>query len=1496
MLNHYSVLELHSNGKNEEGVPYTEQEIKAAYRKLALRYHPDHNHEPDANAKFDEAKKSYDVLSDPQTRKAFDKQLHENPEAYNQTKHLFVVLEDRSEAPQDVAENNLLADQHMSGTDLTQLIINAGYSAVQIIKLSEGNIRFAQAILDNGHLLSLLSPSQQFELLMIIYYQMALETEEHSISIVFENPHAKQLLKKLIDQNIEHEQALITACQQRPLQAERFLHAFLSHYNGFSSNLLVSLSKLSYLAVSILITHYANQLRLEELEFIIENHFDDKEKIVVLYNTYANAANREKYQAYERVRESLKAEGMAVFRNRDVCKAICQIGMTAFSMVKHVEAIDVIMNTIDDQMLVKLFNFRVLNLLIRNASVITFNQTYTSEEQENLSAYFTESFRYFSWLNEAVQRDAPAIIWFSNMPVASQLLRQMNSKFFEYLLEYFRLDILENGPPQEGFIGFLLERTYAENGTPYFLELLLSSETKRCAWNCIDNNPLLLAVLLQQPAYQEGTANNETMSRKLALAALKQKLNLTLPAFQSLPQSFIAHYTAAKTFYLYINREPANKNPDIDYAEFERLFQKIGFFVDLFKLRTTNQSVLFDIITAALLKLPSCSKRELSNYYLLQLKLSDLLDDYADELVPLCRPEKTAQYLVQEIMASFMDGNYLTKPDLKIAFHLSRDGNNVISPTVAYQWLECFKTTAFKRKIHNYLIIFDGISWDDRKCLRSYSKNAIEIEDDREFDAYFDRLCAEYEEKLLPNYPLTAFSCFLSLPKLPQLQTKFFAYNELAEFLKNLQEKRFIELNDGLLNDLLLLLTQSGFDGPIFKLLRDSLKNGPELLSAVLVIVLEEPEFKLDDTLRKDATAYQANIKTDVPLELLFFTLAERHIANYRASVAGDRLVAMQEAHGDKIFPIIEQHGLKETFVNGATLKKVFDKIEEGANQFNHVEISREQIAANLLETFKTFALAADMEKLTNPVLAIEYHAELSASVKKNAIAHHGLDALLSSYPRSAPCHFLSWMVSLTLAGNELGKEVLDTQLNKIEDKKAIYLALIQISIAFIEQGNASWEVLEQTLGVAVLKEMLTHYINQWQPPEPIDNNVLDYFQNKLRNRTLTFQDLVQSFGKDISEEVVEHLYGNDLEPYFDRDDFDKVTTSRSVAGAIPHDMFEEILRKIETEAWSVEAIIQHYGKANYTKIQFQQSEKFLVISRQEFNDWYEKRQDKALDKLGLSEEEQLSIIDTVFSSCPSLSKCILFFRRFLSRINPEQEKRGTDVIFNLLTQLINMEGTIFLFDKDEYKLAFIRKAYKDALGAFKTGMGELTLQLNLSQENQNEFDWYMTETLIQTTQPIINGLMGNLHAHKATLDEEHAAKPADIMTENKVEQMTALVATLETTKQNFYDIKPYSQNTNRETRIGATKDFLTEITREISDKKDVLAIHRRLWKPIIGTVLVSLTGIGLFAVIGKAIYGAITKTSPLLFPTTSQKIATEVKNDLEDFHNGVDALVAPGA
>lgn len=54
----------------------TLDEIKKAYRKLALEYHPDRNKSKDAGDKFKEVTKAYEVLSDQQKRQAYDQLGH----------------------------------------------------------------------------------------------------------------------------------------------------------------------------------------------------------------------------------------------------------------------------------------------------------------------------------------------------------------------------------------------------------------------------------------------------------------------------------------------------------------------------------------------------------------------------------------------------------------------------------------------------------------------------------------------------------------------------------------------------------------------------------------------------------------------------------------------------------------------------------------------------------------------------------------------------------------------------------------------------------------------------------------------------------------------------------------------------------------------------------------------------------------------------------------------------------------------------------------------------------------------------------------------------------------------------------------------------------------------------------------------------------------------------------------------------------------------------
>lgn len=50
----------------------TAEEIKKAYRKLALKYHPDRGGDKETEKKFKEANEAYQILSDPEKRKMYD--------------------------------------------------------------------------------------------------------------------------------------------------------------------------------------------------------------------------------------------------------------------------------------------------------------------------------------------------------------------------------------------------------------------------------------------------------------------------------------------------------------------------------------------------------------------------------------------------------------------------------------------------------------------------------------------------------------------------------------------------------------------------------------------------------------------------------------------------------------------------------------------------------------------------------------------------------------------------------------------------------------------------------------------------------------------------------------------------------------------------------------------------------------------------------------------------------------------------------------------------------------------------------------------------------------------------------------------------------------------------------------------------------------------------------------------------------------------------------
>jgi hypothetical protein len=104
------------------------QDIKRAYRRLAVQYHPDKNPDPEAEALFKEINEAYDVLGDAEKRILYDEKL-ENPfadvfqQSQQQPRHRDPAYHRRRTGPRPKSEYQLRVELMAKYVPYCKLII-----------------------------------------------------------------------------------------------------------------------------------------------------------------------------------------------------------------------------------------------------------------------------------------------------------------------------------------------------------------------------------------------------------------------------------------------------------------------------------------------------------------------------------------------------------------------------------------------------------------------------------------------------------------------------------------------------------------------------------------------------------------------------------------------------------------------------------------------------------------------------------------------------------------------------------------------------------------------------------------------------------------------------------------------------------------------------------------------------------------------------------------------------------------------------------------------------------------------------------------------------------------------------------------------------------------------------------------------------------------------------------------------------------------------------
>lgn len=327
MINQYRVLGLNPTGKNAEGEYYSETEIRDAYITQSRKWHSDKNPAPEATNKFQQINAANSFLKDDDKRKAFNKELAENPSlSQDENKDLFVTLSPSSLTEEKTQPVSPTQDKEFN---LTHYIGNAH---ADIVSIASNDFNLAKAIFSNGKLLSPLSLENQYELILLIVDNATKRDEQECLA----NEFSKQIatyINSLKNNTPPHQDAFINACLKRVELVPSLMNsAYASMFADMADAAFYRLALESEVVVDLFMQQHSHYFDLELFKFLALKDAHPNIDILALYKEHVDQNKYQKAEAALTLLHMIKEGNIHEDLTEEQILLIKTIGLSALEL------------------------------------------------------------------------------------------------------------------------------------------------------------------------------------------------------------------------------------------------------------------------------------------------------------------------------------------------------------------------------------------------------------------------------------------------------------------------------------------------------------------------------------------------------------------------------------------------------------------------------------------------------------------------------------------------------------------------------------------------------------------------------------------------------------------------------------------------------------------------------------------------------------------------------------------------------------------------------------------------------------------------------------------------------------------------------------------------------------------------------------------------------------------------------------------------------------